>query len=170
MTDSNQIIEPWDNEENMSMDDRRGMFLKVLCILSWIWIGIQLFSSVIAYINGPEALFEAKSRAEDALHATSEDLGFMQGVMAEALRVLDKTIEHFNAIHIGNILGFLVGIMAVYLMFSLKKTGFYLYIVYALIIAGISVYYLGLNSAIFDIFLSIAFIIMYGTNLKRMTA
>ncbi|MDX1349030.1 MAG: hypothetical protein R3279_02220 [Putridiphycobacter sp.] len=169
MTENNQVIEPWNDESNMSMDERRGKFLQVLCILSWIYIAIQLFSSVVAYIGGPEKLMQAKSEAEDAIAAV-DDSGFMKTVMAEAMIVLDKTIENFNAIHIGNILGLLIGGLAVYMMFTLKKTGFFLYILYVVIIAGVSVYFLGFASAIMDILVSIAFIIMYGVNVKRMTA
>lgn len=169
MSDNDQVIEPWNDDSNASMDERRGQFLKVLCILSWVWIGIQLFSSVVAYVGGPEKLIQAKSEAEDAIGAANES-GFMKTVMEEAMIVLDKTIEHFNAIHIGNILGFLIGGLAVYLMFTLKKSGFFLYILYTVIIAGVSVYYLGVASAMMDVALSIAFIIMYGVNVKRMTA
>ena len=169
MTENNQVIEPWNDEENQSIDQRRGQFLKVLCILSWIWIGIQLFSSVVAYVGGPEKLMEAKSEAEDAIGAI-EDTGFMKTIMQEAMIVLDKTIENFNAIHIGNILGLLIGGLAVYLMFSLKKTGYYLYILYVAIVVGVAVNYLGFASGLMDIVISIAFIIMYGVNLKRMTA
>ena len=71
MTENNEVVEPWNDEENQSIDQRRGQFLKVLCVLSWIWIGIQLFSSVVAYVGGPERLMEKKSKAED-------DLGSME--------------------------------------------------------------------------------------------
>lgn len=169
MSENNEIIEPWNDDSNLSMDERRGTFLKVLCILSWVWIGIQLFSSVTAYVGGPDKLIEAKSKAEDTI-AGVDDTGFMKTVMEEAMLVLDKTIENFNAIHISSILGLLLGGLAVYMMFMLKKTGYFLYILYAVIIAGATIYFLGFASAMLDIFVSIAFIIMYGVNLKRMTA
>lgn len=168
MSENNQIVEPWNDEENMSIDERRGSFLKVLCILSWVWIGMQLFSNVSAYSGGPEKLMEAKSEAEDAINTV--DSGFLRTVMEQAVTVLDKTIENFYEIYLGNIIALLIGGLAVYLMFVLKKAGYFLYIIYVGITIGVGIYYLGLATALMDVIISLAFIIMYGVNLKRMNS
>ncbi|MFK8038866.1 MAG: hypothetical protein AB8B74_11285 [Crocinitomicaceae bacterium] len=169
MSENSQIIEPWNDEGNASLDERRGTFLKVLCILSWIWMGLQLFSNVSAYFGGPEKLMEAKSDAEDAF-GSAEGSGFMKSVLEQAMVVLDRTIENFYAIYLGNIIALLIGVLAVYLMFTLKKIGFFLYVLYAAIAIGVASYYIGAATALMDIIVSIAFIIMYGVNYKRMTA
>ncbi len=170
MSDNNQIIEePWNDETNMSLDERRGTFLKVLCILSWVWIGIQLITNLFSYLGGPEKVVEAKSITEDSL-SELDDSPFMRSVVEQSLEILDKTIENFNAIYLGNIVGLLIGGLAVYMMFMLKKTGFFLYCVYVGVILFVTVNYLGFSSAMLDMVISIAFIIMYAVNLKRMTA
>jgi len=173
MNEIKDEVEPWNDEANMTIDDRRGTFLKVLCILSWIYIGFELFSVVFGYIGGRENVLESISITEDAKAKITGDSfwdNIARTAIDQSIVVLEKTVENFDQIYIGNFLAVVIGGMAVYLMFMLKRNGFFLYILYSLIAVGISGYYLGVSSIQGAAFVSLAFMIMYGVNLKRMTA
>ena len=160
----------WDDDSHQSMKERRGHFLMTLCILSWVWIGIQLISTLFTYLRGSGQLEQSLSLIEDATSESQTDNPFMTSILEGSLDTIRKTIEHFDAINIGNMIALLVGGLGVYMMFNLKKIGFGLYVIYCAGIAGVAIYFLGGYTFIFDAFISLAFIIMYGVNLKRMNA
>ncbi|MFK8044802.1 MAG: hypothetical protein AB8B72_04865 [Crocinitomicaceae bacterium] len=173
MSENKQEVEPWNDEANMTIEDRRGTFLKVLCILSWVYIGLELFSVVFGYIGGREKVLESISLSEDAkakITGSSFWDNIARTAVEQSIIVLEKTVENFEQIYLGNFLAIVVGGMAVYLMYILKRNGFYLYILYSVIALGISAYFLGVSSIQGAAIISLAFIIMYAVNLKRMTA
>ena len=169
MNEEGQTLEPWNDESNMSMNDRRGTFLKVLCILSWISTGLALIVNFLSYIGGKEAVLENISRSEDELQKLDEG-SFFYTIMKSTIEIQESIYPNFDLYYGGNILAVLIGGLAVYMMFMLKKTGFALYILYCALISIVSIYTIGAGNTGFEIFISIAFIIMYGVNLKRMTA
>ncbi|MFD1553548.1 hypothetical protein DNU06_07685 [Putridiphycobacter roseus] len=168
--DSNLDTNNWEDDSHQSMKEQRGTFLLTLSILSWVWIGIQLISTLFTYMRGPGPLVDSLTLIEDATSEQSLDNPFMASLMEGSLDTIRKTIENFSAINIGNMIALLIGGLGVYMMFNLKKTGFGLYVLYCAGIAGVNIYFLGGFSFIFDAFISLAFIIMYGVNLKRMNA
>ena len=179
MTEENLTTNNWDNNDNQddfqSMKEKRGPFLLTLCILSWIMIGFSLISTLFTYLGGVEKLEDSVSIMEDQMSEISQASSFGGAMMESALEMLEKTIENFSAINISTMLALLIGGLGVYMMFNLKKMGFGLYVLYCIAIPAVSIAFLGSSQAVMmsigiNAFISIAFIIMYGVNLKRMTA
>ena len=173
---SDQVNETvdWNDESNQSMSERRGQFLLVLCILSWIGIGMGLITTLFNYSRGT-ADIEAQLDEFESLGEVDTGSSLLNSFTDGAKDMAIKTIENFQAINLSTLLALLLGGLAVYMMFNLKKTGYYLYILYCLATPAISIYFLGANQAVYlsvmvGALFSVAFIIMYGVNVKRMTA
>lgn len=123
MTDAIDKNENWDNNNNETMKERRGQFLTVICVLSFIWIGYNLIATFMMYMGGPEALQGSLQDLEKI--ANSSDSGdapsFVQTTLEASMLVIEKTMENFTAIHISNMVALLIGGLGVYMMFNLKR-------------------------------------------------
>jgi hypothetical protein len=136
----------------------RPTFLTVLCILTWIGSGLGLISGIIG-ILGASAL-EGIDTGNGTLNASMENA---------------KMIQYASLVCI------ILCIIGSVMMWQMKKTGFYLYLVGELAPLALSFLMLGsigaasglgggvmaAAGAIAAIF-PIAFVIMYGLNLKHM--
>ena len=129
---------------------------------------------MISYFNGTEQLEKQLAETSDVFEQeTGSEM--INNMLSGAEEILYKTIENFNAIQLSTIVGLLIGALGVYLMFQLKKSGFFLYVLYSVIIPFISLYFIG-SSAIIVIgiastgLISVVFLILYAVNLKRMSA
>ena len=167
--ENNQSIDNEFGTDSQSMKERRGTFLLVLCILSFIFTGISLFNSTYTFVDG-EAKFGEK------IDLINEGVGvpFLDQAMAEAIPELELILANFSNYHIANTLLFIIGILAVTLMFKLKKVGFYIYIFYSVLALFIQNLFLGelpsnTLTLTFGGFVSIVFILLYAKNTNRMT-
>jgi len=170
MENLGSINDDFEND-SQTMKEKRGTFLLVLCILSWITSGFGLLGTLATFFGGESGLEEQISTIEN-----SPSLGFaiLDNAIEMSIQTLELTLENFQLYHIGNALIFLTGIFAVYLMFNLKKTGFYLYITYLISNIVLYGYVLGelptsTASMAMTGVMSLVFIILYAVNLKRMT-
>jgi len=150
----------------------RPTFLKVLCILSFIGTGIGLISGLWgwwsnhqlaegggALMNAMNAMPEGGDKAADAVNQMANAFGvdFAKQAMSSMIVGLLNVIVFAGAM----------------MMWNLKKTGFYIYtigqvaqiIVPFVVVGGLLGGATGMITAVF----SIAFIIMYGVNLKSMS-
>lgn len=142
---------------------KRPTFLTVLCILSFIAAGISIIGGIIGYL-GMAAMETMGANLAEGMEQI-EGMEEMPG-MADAMAVM----KHAKLLLIiGSILT-LVGLFGVIQMWKLKKTGFYIYtgaqvlgIVLPLIIVG------GAGFSVMSVIFAIAFIVMYGMNLKHMS-
>jgi hypothetical protein len=140
---------------------KRPQFLTVLCILSFVGIGIALiggiynlmtFSSTIALMQGTS--------------------GFFGGELGNAV---DMLIEWGQTVYIINIVASLICLAGVFMMWNLKKTGYFIYIIgeIAPAIASFALLGgfgpLGTMAMVGGLIFPIAFIVMYGLNLKHMS-
>jgi hypothetical protein len=172
MENNNVLESQWDNTPK-SMKDKRGAFLLVICILSWAYMGYVIISTSITYFNGIGQLEEQMAVSMELFEQETGN-PLLNSIMEDTQMVFVNTLKYFKEIQIGNIMALFFGALSVYLMYSLKKIGFYLYILYSIIIPSIQIYFLGSSMVIIAIvafsgIVGIAFIIMYGVNLKRMT-
>jgi hypothetical protein len=166
------LEEQWDNTPE-TMKEKRGTFLLILCILSWIGIGISMISELVTILRGTAAVEKQINDTSIAIDQIPDN-NPMSSMLDGTQEMMIKTLENFYEIHIGTVISLLIGLLGVYLMYSLKKAGFYLYLVYC--IAGLLIMpmFLGTNwvvlaSLILGGVFSVGFVIMYGVNLKRMT-
>jgi hypothetical protein len=169
--ENNQSVNTEFDVDNQTINERRGTFLLVLCVLSWIATGFGLFGVVSSFFGG-EAGFEQQIAM---LEESSTGVQFLDTAIESSIQTFEITLENFQLYHIGNTFILLTGIFSVFLMFNLKKIGYYLYIVY--VIASILFYNMvfselptSLMTIIMMSFVSLVFVILYGVNLKRMNS
>ena len=174
MSDQNLESDLWNDETNMTMKERRGPFLTTLCILSWVGIGLGLMSTLFSYMKGADATAVDLAKLEnmDNMGASNP---LAESFLGGSLDMLRKTVENFEAINLSTMFVLLLGGLSIFMMYNLKKMGFVIYLVYCIGAPAISLYFLGdsqmlLTTVGIGIFFSIAFVIMYGVNVKRMTA
>jgi len=137
-------------------------FLKVLCILSYIGCGL-------AFIMGLYNLFTFQSQI-DAM----KGFGGMFGG-SELGDALDALIKYGQVYYIINIVATILCFVGVLMMWKLKKTGYYIYIIGEIapaiasfaLLGGFGA--LGTMAMVAGLIFPIAFIVMYGLNLKHMS-
>lgn len=163
-------------DEKSLMNEKRGSTLKVISILSWIYIGLSMLATLPGVFSGPltpEELELVKVELLEASTPETEEV-FGEGFIQENISMLERSNEYHYSIMGLNISGLILGFYAVFLMYNLKKNGFYLYIVYSFIpvLSQLIFFESGTmrNIAIgFWIFIAALFILLYGLQLKRMS-
>ncbi|MFI5151590.1 MAG: hypothetical protein ACHQRM_17835 [Bacteroidia bacterium] len=150
---------------------KRPTFLTVLCILSFIGCAIGLFSGIKNYFDAKTMLTTANLTKEVSA-LPGADAKTTEAAVNSAVQLLGidpvKISNGYLMIAILNV----VVLAGAVMMWMLKKTGFYIYTVGQ--VAGLGVMFgyigglagglMGIVTAVF----AIAFIIMYGVNLKAM--
>lgn len=155
---------------------QRPTFLTVLCILSLLgglwgtWEGIKN-----AFTNAPqEAVEEARTAIEEAMtQVQGSGADFAVKMMEDGLAMAEQAAA--NAVPLGYIglITSVLGLVGVWLMWNLKKNGFYLYTVASLAGLVLPFMYLGFSSMGllslgFGGLLTVLFIVLYALNLKHM--
>jgi hypothetical protein len=155
----------------------RPTFLKVLCILSFISIGLSFIFSLGSVFGGPQSEEEMVAQKVELLEANEElrDSG-MDGfadMMEQMTRMNESINANFYMASVVSILALLIGFYGVFSMWQGKKLGFHLYIVYSLISVG--QLYLFVSPAdipsiaiIFNLIVAGVFILLYSRNLHWM--
>lgn len=155
----------------------RPTFLKVLCILSFISIGLSFIFSLGSVFGGPQSEEEMVAQKVELLEANEElrDNG-MDGfadMMEQMTRMNESINANFYMASVVSILALLIGFYGVFSMWQGKKLGFHLYIVYSLISVG--QLYLFVSPAdipsiaiIFNLIVAGVFILLYSRNLYWM--
>ncbi len=175
MSDQINDSTDWNDETNLSMKERRGNFLLTICILSWVYIGLMLIMTFFNYLKGTDELEQSLMVLEEGTPGV-EGNPFAETMVDGAMVITERTIENFQGINLSTMAALLLGGLSVLLMFNLKKLGFGLYVLYSIAVPTVSLYFLGADQQITiwtvaaSAVVSVAFIIMYGVNLKRMTA
>lgn len=148
---------------------KRPVFLLVLCILTFVGAGIGLIGAVISLLT--------MGQAEEAFNQMNNVMGELGGELGMNLEDTYKWAKISNYL---NLLGNALCLGGALLMFRLRKFGFYIYVpgqIFPLIGAYLALNSmfgggilagLGVFSVVFNAFIAIAFIVMYGLNLKHM--
>ncbi|MEO6721471.1 MAG: hypothetical protein ABIN67_13975 [Ferruginibacter sp.] len=155
----------------------RPTFLTILCILTFIGSGWGVISGVIQYATADTRAHEmsmAKDKANSDLQKSGKDDAGTRfaGKMVNAISNI--TADDIKKGALLEILGAAICLAGAFMMWNLKKTGYYLYIVGILIgiispfiIFGASNFVAIMSSAVVG-FIGIVFIILYGVNVKHM--
>lgn len=158
------------------MNDERGQTLKVLIILSWVWIALMGLSSMRNLIEGPppiEMIEEAKAQA--VADQPQEVIDQMKWFYDDTFAMLDASVTNHYQIEGSYMAIYLLGLAATIFMWRLRRAGFFMYLAYsvAAIVASFYFYY-GLHGTYAYIFGGFSFLIggifciLYGVQLKRM--
>jgi hypothetical protein len=161
---------------NDLMKERRGQTLKVLAILSWISMGMATVSILFALFGGPMTPAELEeSKVLLVSQWSSEEIEMIgKPLIEELLMRLDVQNEmHYSLLGI-QMAYLILGAFGVYLMYNLRKTGFYYYVVYSIIPIVVELGFFGTGLiakliVIFSLGISIVFCILYAVQLKRMS-
>lgn len=162
--------------EKEMMNQKRGGFLKALAILSWISMGIMLFFTLFSALGGPLSDEELERQKIVALEAITPEMiqVFGKELVEENIMILEVTQEKFYSITGLKLANLVLGVYAVFLMFTLKKKGYYFYLVYSMVPIVSTVFFFGTGTlmtfwiAMIVIF-SLLFSILYAAQLKRMS-
>lgn len=157
---------------------KRPVFLTVLCILTFIGSGWGLISGGIQYFSAEKQVENFVAQKEKATKEIARSSGDdkdarMGQKMVESMQGV-LTVENIRKTGVVAVFSALFCLAGALLMWNLNKTGFYLYIVgVAIMVVGpIMIYgtnnFISMISGVFYGVVGIAFIIMYGLNVKYM--
>jgi len=162
-------------EELHQQEEKRPTFLTVLCILTFINIGINLLTLLFQLAVGPTSEEEMLAERVELTKATSqlEDAGMdgFAGMMDQLMAMTAEIQESFYLAMIVSLVTYLIGLFGALKMFQGQKIGFHLYIIYSLLaVGGVYLYISPQNipsiSIIFGLILSGIFVFMYSRNLS----
>ncbi len=151
---------------------KRPTFLTVLCILSFIGIGLGLIGGIMSFATAGIAEGMTEAMMEEGM-ADYEDMmsemgqeegGLLGGLFDQGMAAM----EHARTLAIVQILGNLLCLFGVLRMWKLKKQGFYLYTAGELIPPIVGVILVGGLMAT-GLIIPILFVVLYGLNLKHMS-
>lgn len=156
---------------------QRPTLLTVICILSFIFGAWGLWDGVrTAFTDAPaQDLEEARVSMEEQMAALEGPGAEMaQSMMDQAITVAEKEVEQAMPIGISGLLLSALSLLGVWMMWNLKKTGFWLYVLAS--IGGLitPLVFLGANTVtIMGVglmgLIAIIFIVLYAVNLKHMS-
>lgn len=165
--------------ENQEINGKEPMpvFLKVLCILSYIGVGLTIIPNLVRLLMGPyseEEMLQQKVIMTELIEKM-EDMGSDFGVTTyrKMIVMTENLNTHFYASTGLIIVGALIGLYGVIQMWQRKKIGFHFYIVYSILAIAqvyffVSPVYVPTFILIWNVFISGLFVFMYSRNLKWM--
>ncbi len=156
---------------------KRPTFLLVLCILSFVYIGLSWISTLTSFISGPLNDEDLKLQRIEIAKILEPIKTSGDNSVAETLntfiRMTEGINENFYAFNLVYLVVIALGFIAVFFMFQGKRLGFQLYIGYGLF--NILRYYLFLPAAdiisfliVWELFFASLFTILYSRNLHWM--
>lgn len=158
---------------------QRPVFLKVLCMLTFIGSGYGIINSAVTYFNADtisKVFVDVKTKMNDDLAKKKnvdkpEKVYLINNIMNHA-SVL-STPENLRKTAIGNIVTSILCLIGAVLMWNLLRAGFYIYTLGTIISIILPFYLFGSNfltnlSAGFLGFIGILFVIFYAMNIKSM--
>ncbi len=168
--------------EDLNLEEVNGAgrptFLKVLAILSFIFIGFSLLFGVVGLVQGPldeEAIMEQKVQMSKSIdEMRSLDLENFAQIMEKIERMSESINANFYAASTTSLLIMIIGLFSVVRMWQGFKNGFHLYIIYSLL-SVVQIYFF-VSAAdvpsfviIWNLLIAGLFIFLYSRNLKWMT-
>lgn len=157
---------------------RRPTFLTVLCILTFVVSGYTVLNGVFAiafgdgFSGGDWSVFN--EQMQDAMRdADPESQAFLRQFFEAAAETVDAAFRHAVTLGIVDILVGLLSVFAAVLMWRLRRSGYFLYVVVKVLAIVIPLFLLGINILTlsiygFALFISLIMFVLYGLNLKHM--
>ncbi len=153
----------------------RPVFLTVVCILSYVGLGMSILNGLAGALFGRLTTLFAplvkKAMQEDVdLEDIPERL---RDLIVNSLSAVHKAMEYATTMAILSVVLYLIALLGVIYMWQLKKSGFYLYTGAKIFIVLIPFIFLGFNfltyiALVVNGLFVLLFIILYAVNLKHM--
>jgi len=145
---------------------QRPQFLTVLCILTFVGVGLGIIWSIIRWFS---------IRAMAAMMNGTSDLPGMEDMDMESMPGMETVMlqaQHINTTSIVGIVGCLICLLGALQMWKLKKIGFYIYVVGEIAPVIVSAVLMGASAfagfAIILAVIAVLFVVLYALNLKHM--
>lgn len=183
MSDQFSMDEVVLDEVTEEVNESRPMFLTVLCILTWIGSGIGVISSlfsILTYTRSMQRFEESGIKFEDLSNElentpSSGEAGeeFARNVTKGMAEGMDSMLEWASTINYINLGVSVLCILGAFLMWKLKRTGFFLYTAATIVSVAAPIALMGSNfltlmSVAMGGFFGLIFIILYGVNFKHL--
>jgi len=160
---------------NGTTTGQRPTLLTVICILSFIagafglWSGFQN-----AFTDAPQReLEEAKAQSQEMREQFGDSNPMMTAMMEDSIRIQENLVAHAKSIGYSGLVLNLIGVLGVWLMWNLKKNGFWIYLLSTVggVVSGLLIMTGGWMANLslgIGILISLVFVILYAVNLKHM--
>lgn len=168
--DTNSTEEVQNLEQN-----NRPQYLKVLCILTFIYTIFSLLVALLGFLQGPLSSAEVEKQnvefAKQIVQLQEIDANYMVGVMHQVQLMVEDMNTNFYIAMISKLVWASLGAFAALQMWKGKKIGFHLYIIYCLL-EVVQLYLITSPSnipmiiVIYDLIVSGIFVLMYSRNLS----
>ncbi|MBI3502575.1 MAG: hypothetical protein HY063_12360 [Bacteroidetes bacterium] len=157
-----------------TIPNQRSTFLTVLCILSFINGGLNILFNIPSLLmpNFMETYIEIIKQTQ-SMNDYSNAPPALSGMMNDIMAMLERMSQHWTVMILSTILLATMSVIGVWMMWNVKKAGFLFYTTAQILWTLMPFVFMGVNwlsilavgiNAIF----TAAFIIMYGTQLKKM--
>ncbi len=164
-------------QSNAPVAGTRPTFLTVLCILTWVGCAIAIVGNAIAYM-AVGAVSALKDATVDGFKNMADSLGTtVTGADADNMNsandAANAAIANGATVALIGIVAALLCLVGSVMMWQLKKMGFYIYTVANLGAVIATAVLLGGGAfggamAVMGMIFPVAFVVMYGLNLKHM--
>jgi hypothetical protein len=168
----NQDLEVFDDVDlNDEAPRKRPAFITVLAILSWVYVAIGVLSALANSLSSEEKQMQQIDQAI-AIYDDMDDVPFI----ADSVAVLEASRDNLRVTNLGNLIFLLIEGVAVFMMFNLKRNGFWLYTLAQIGLVSIMIMVMPWPNLIstltvcITLFLVLLFEILYAVNLKHMKA
>lgn len=164
-------FESFEEEVYIPKESKRPAFIKVLAILSWIYVGIAMIGGLINSLASSESQLES---LDDAIAIYQDMDPDVMPFSEDMIEFLEASKENYKINGFLQLFLILIEGIAVFMMFNLKKIGFWLYTIAQLGILLLIVFLFPLDNFVTIISLVIngiiilIFEILYAVNLKHM--
>lgn len=156
---------------------KRPTFLTVLCILTFINLGISLISIPFTLVSGPQSTEQMALTNAELLEGTEElratGMSSLADMMEQIGRMTSSLNENHYAVMWMTLFNVLIGLAGAVMMWKGRKLGFHLYIIYNIL--ATAYLYMFVSPAdiptlviVINLLFSGLFIFMYSRNLKWM--
>ena len=151
----------------------RPTFLTVLCILTFIGSGWGLISNLFQLAMFTPERLVAQIQQITTMAGAEAQPSWVSSIMSSSLEVLQTTIMHGKAIYSLAALCTVVSLIGAFMMYKLKRNGFYLYVIAQIGQLFILPVYSGWNSVVLismamSGFWAVVFIVLYGVNYSKL--
>lgn len=151
----------------------RPTFLTVLCILTFIGSGWSAIGNFISLLTFTPEQGVAQLQQITSMSSMEMDSSFFQNLMSSSIEVIQTTIAHSTGIYSFLTLFSLISLAGAFMMFKLKRVGFFLYVFAQVGQLFVLPAYSGWNLAVLIGMIStgifaLLFIILYGINYGKL--
>jgi hypothetical protein len=162
-----------------SENQKRPAFLTILCVLTWIvsaWVIMSVPFNY--YFSSHETASTFQSSINDAMSQMAEtdpeSAEMVEGFMMDLSDMLSNGIKNAAWIAITDLLVAILSAFGAFLMFKLRKPGFWIYVLakvggIASVLAFLGVNIVTMGAASLAGFVGLIMVIMYGINRKYMS-